>query len=60
MELSNLSVWFFSTLGSTGLLVSIGYLFKDVIFKYYEKKIALNFEKELEHLNLKLDVKRKV
>lgn len=57
MELSNLSVWFFSTLGSTGLLVSIGYLFKDVIFKYYEKKIALNFEKELEHF--KSEIRRK-
>jgi hypothetical protein len=57
MELSNLSVWFFSALGSTGLLVSIGYLSKDVIFKYYEKKIALNFEKELEHF--KSEIRRK-
>lgn len=57
MELSDLSVWFFSTLGSTGVFVGIGYLSKDIIFKHYERKIALNFEKELEHF--KSEIRRK-
>ena len=48
MELSNLSVWFFSTLGSAGVLVGIGYFSKDIILKYYEKKINIKFEKEME------------
>ena len=54
MELSNLSVWFFSTLGSTSLLVGIGYLSKDIIFKYYEKKINIKFEKEMEEFRQKI------
>lgn len=57
MELSDLSIWFFSTLGSAGVLAGIGYLSKDVIFKYYEEKIALNFEKELEYF--KSEIRRK-
>lgn len=59
MEISNLLLWFFSTLGSTGILIGIGYLSKDVIFKYYEKKIALNFEKELESFKSEIRVKEK-
>lgn len=59
MELSNLSVWFFSTLGSTGVLAGIGYLSKDIIFRYYEKKIALKFEKELEYFKSEIRYKEK-
>lgn len=57
MKLSNFLVVFISTLGSTGILIGMGYLFKDVIFKYYEKRIALNFEKALE--NFKSEIRQK-
>jgi len=48
MEISNLSVWFFSTLGSTGTIVLIGYLCRDILLKYYDKKLNTKFEKEIE------------
>lgn len=54
MELSDLSVLLFSTLGSTSFLVGIAYFFKDIIFKYYEKKINIKFEKEMEEFRQKI------
>lgn len=59
MELSKLLVGLLSTLGSAGILAGVGYLFKDVIFKYYEKKITLNIEKELEDFKSEIRVKEK-
>lgn len=60
MELSNLSVWLLSTLSSTGVLVGAGYLYKDVIFKYYERKISLKFDKELENFKSEIRYKEKI
>jgi len=48
MEEINLGKWLLNTAGSAGLLAGIGYLSRDIILKYYEKRVGFKFEKEIE------------
>lgn len=48
MEELSLGGVILNTLSSVGIIGLVGYLSKDIILKYSEKRIALKFEKELE------------
>lgn len=54
MENFNLGDWLLNTVFTASLLSVIGFLFRDMIFKYYENRINIKFEKEMEEFRQKI------